>query len=161
MIHGNAIGNTAPIKTLTIVDENNNEYVGIVTGSEVVFTAGPGDIRLGLIAGTEEGITEGTREIFQYRTEKGIQLVMPGDNFYINMPDNNMHQYTELQCMIAPLLNNYTVEKTVIDNAVYSTFGEKIADITVNNSDKTINLNIVNDTENDFIIYYFMYREEI
>jgi hypothetical protein len=60
MIIGNMVGGTAPIKTLKIVDANNNEYIGIIVGNEVIFTATAEDIKLGKVAGTDSGVVTGT-----------------------------------------------------------------------------------------------------
>lgn len=62
MIIGNMVGGTAPIKTVKIVDENNNEIIGVVVDQEVIFTATADDIVKGKIAATEEGIVVGTHE---------------------------------------------------------------------------------------------------
>jgi hypothetical protein len=62
MIIGNMVGGTAPIKTVKIVDENNNEIIGVVVDQEVIFTATADDIVKGKIAATEEGIVVGTHK---------------------------------------------------------------------------------------------------
>lgn len=162
VIMGNMVGQYSQMgKTLVLVDDDGNEITGVIVGQETVFTAGAGDIRLGLVAGTEDGVTEGTREIFQYRTEKGLKVIDPGATFVIHMPENNKHQYTELQCMIAPFSDRYAITQVVLDNGVYLTSGEKVSDVTSNDQDKTIDLNIINSTEDIFLIHYFMYKEEL
>lgn len=61
VIYGNVIGGgSASLKTLMIVDENNNEYVGVVVDEEVIFTATAEDIKLGKIAASDSGIVVGT-----------------------------------------------------------------------------------------------------
>lgn len=62
MISGNMVGGTAPIKTVKIVDENNNEIIGIVVGQEIIFTATAADIVKGKVAGTDDGVVVGTHE---------------------------------------------------------------------------------------------------
>ena len=62
-IFGNMIGGTAPLKTVTIVDENGNELVGVITKSEVVFTAEDSDVRKGKVYASDNGVSIGTLEI--------------------------------------------------------------------------------------------------
>ena len=62
MIIGNMVGGTAPIKTVKIVDEENNEIIGIVVDQEVIFTATAADIVKGKVAGTDDGVVVGTHE---------------------------------------------------------------------------------------------------
>lgn len=62
MIIGNMVGGTAPIKTVKIVDENNNEIIGIVVDQETIFTATAADIIKGKVAGTDDGVVVGTHE---------------------------------------------------------------------------------------------------
>ena len=115
MIYGNAIGNTAPIKTLTIVDENNNEYVGVVTGSEVIFDVTPADVRINKTFAGSEGIQVGENTI-TYRTVQGSKLILSGEDFLIPLSEYNMYDYEALQCMIAPFntsLSPRSIEKLI------------------------------------------------
>ena len=62
MINGNMVGGTAPIKTLKIVDEYNNEILGVVVGQEVVFTATDEDVLKGKVYAGDNGVSVGTHE---------------------------------------------------------------------------------------------------
>jgi hypothetical protein len=62
MIIGNMVGGTAPIKTVKIVDEDNNEIIGVVVGQETMCTATAADIVKGKVAGTDDGVVVGTHE---------------------------------------------------------------------------------------------------
>ena len=62
-IFGNMIGGTAPLKTVTIVDENGNELVGVITKSEVIFTAVDSDVRKGKVYASDNGVSIGTLEV--------------------------------------------------------------------------------------------------
>lgn len=62
-IVGNMVGGGAPLKTVIIVDENNNEYVGVVTGSEVIFTATDSDVLEGKVYASDHGVSTGTLKI--------------------------------------------------------------------------------------------------
>lgn len=59
-MYSNVSGGFGFPKTFVLVDENNNEYTGVVVGEEVVFTATAADIVEGKIAGTSEGVVVGT-----------------------------------------------------------------------------------------------------
>lgn len=160
-LYGNMIGGAAPLKTVILTDENGNEIMGVVTGSEVIFTATDSQVADGFIYAGDGGVSTGTREFLAYRTERGFQVVKSGQDFIISLPEHDKYNYTQLQCLIAPFSNQYAVEQTVIDNAVYSVLdGEKMSDVAPNATTKTIDLNINNSTENTYMIYYFVYKEE-
>ena len=63
IIAGNMVGGIAPIKTIKIVDSNNNEYMGVVVGSEVIFTATDGDVLEGKVYAGDNGVSTGTLKI--------------------------------------------------------------------------------------------------
>lgn len=50
-------------KTLIIEDENGNEFVGVITDSEVIFTATDSDVRKGKVYASNEGASVGTLEV--------------------------------------------------------------------------------------------------
>ena len=62
-IFGNMIGGVAPLRTVILVDDDGNEVVGIITDSEVVFTAEDSDVRKGKIYASDKGVSVGTLEI--------------------------------------------------------------------------------------------------
>lgn len=64
MICGNVVGvSAAPLKTIVLTDEDGNEVVGIVTGSEVILTATDEDVRAGKIYVSNEGVSIGTMQV--------------------------------------------------------------------------------------------------
>ena len=60
MICGNMVGGLIPLKTLILVDENNNEMVGTVVENVTIFDATAEDIKFGKVAATDSGIVTGT-----------------------------------------------------------------------------------------------------
>ena len=62
MIIGNMVGGTAPIKTVKIVDEENNEIIGVVVDSEMIFTAIDSDVLKGKVYASDHGVSVGTHE---------------------------------------------------------------------------------------------------
>jgi DUF2075 family protein len=63
IISGNMVGGTAPIKTIKIIDNNNNEYVGVIVGSEVIFTATDDDVVKGKVYAGDNGVSVGVLEL--------------------------------------------------------------------------------------------------
>jgi hypothetical protein len=63
MIIGNMVGGTAPIKTIKLVDEENNEIIGVVVGQEVIFTATDSDVLEGKVYAGDHGVSTGTLKI--------------------------------------------------------------------------------------------------
>ena len=60
-IVGNMVGCYSPMgKTFILIDEDNNEFTGVVVDQETVFTATAADIVAGKTAATEEGVVTGT-----------------------------------------------------------------------------------------------------
>ena len=62
-ICGNVIGGSAPMRTIKIVDADNNEYIGVVVGSEVIFTAVDSDVKAGKVYASNHGLSVGTLEV--------------------------------------------------------------------------------------------------
>lgn len=61
-IVGNMVGGSTPLKTVTIVDENNNEYIGVIVDQEVIFTATDSDVLKGKVYASDHGVSVGTHE---------------------------------------------------------------------------------------------------
>lgn len=62
MIIGNMVGGTSPIKTLKIIDEDNNEIIGVIVDNEVIFTATDSDVLKGKVYAGDNGVSVGTHE---------------------------------------------------------------------------------------------------
>lgn len=162
---GNASGGFGFPKSLVIVDENGNEFTGVVTDEVKVFTATDNDVREGMVYASENGVSTGTKDIPAYRTTAGFCCIASGKPFSIPLKMHDKYDYTKLQCIITPVntssSNSVAAEKVVINDAVYQVGStEKISDVTKNETTKSIDLNIVNDTNLNYYIRYFTYREE-
>lgn len=166
-IVGNAVGCYSPIgKTFIIEDENGNEITGVVTEQEVIFTAGDNDVREGMVYAGDSGVSEGTKNIPAYRTERGFCVVFSGENFTIPyMFEYDQYDYTELQCIITEFnsdeTNSVISDKIVLSDNVYATNSNNIlSKVSKDVKTKSINLNLVNNTDKDYSIHYFTYRKE-
>lgn len=168
MISGNMVGSYSQMgKTFILMDEDGNEIAGVVVDQETVFTAGDNDVREGLVYASDNGVSIGTKDIPAYRTTQGVFVVFSGDDFTISLPSKyNVYDYTQLQCIIAPFNTNLedsvASDKIVLHNKVYPINSlTALSNVTKDEINKSIKLNINNNTENDYIIYYFTYREEM
>ena len=166
MINGNMIGiGSAPLKTLIIEDENGNALTGVVTDSVVIFDATVSDVRQNKTFASSEGVQVGEKEILEYRTTKGQWFVEPGDDFSIPLSKNNKYNYTNFQCIISLFSTSIqdSVESkmvTIGDSLYYAGSNVKISDISKNSKNKSIDLNITNDTDDVYVIFYFTCKEE-
>ena len=163
MIYGNIVGtNNGGIgKSFVIKDENGNEAVAVMVEEETEFTATANDIREGVVAATDSGVTEGTKYIPSYNTSEGIQIIPANQSLYIRIKD---YEYTKLQAVVCPfnssMTNSVSTEKVVIEDNVYEPHSTTIiAKVAINNDDGTIVLGIINDFGKPCLIRYFSYKE--
>ena len=63
IIAGNMVGGRAPLNTILFEDEEGNQLVGVVVGSEVMLTATPEDVKKGKVFVSDSGISVGTLEV--------------------------------------------------------------------------------------------------
>lgn len=166
MIYGNMIGNgAAPLKTVIIEDADGNQMTGVVTGSEVVFTATDNDVREGMVYASDEGVSTGTKIIPSYHTRRGTKAVKDGSSLSITtLASNDNYDYTQLQIIVcaynSSLSNSVAAEMVGIENYVYNVkTTEVLSTITKNHDNKSIDLNIVNNTGDTLIIRFFTYKE--
>ena len=167
-IIGNTVGCYSPIgKTFIISDESGNEFTGVVTEQEVIFTATDNDVREGMVYASDSGVSVGTKDIPTYRTSKGYYMIFDGDAFSLtDLSDYDLYDYTELQCVIAPfnssIKKSVFADKVVLFDKLYSlTSQTELSTVSKNSIDKSIDLNIINDSGKDYVIHYFTYREEV
>ena len=166
-IYGNVVGGSGGAlgKTLILEDPSGLELVGVVTESEQVLDAvASQDIREGKTAVTAEGIVVGSKRIPAYETTQSNYFIYPGEDFSIPLEDYNKYDYTKFQCVIAKyntsVENSVAVDRVVINDNVYATNStEVLATVTKNTGTKSIDLNINNNTDDIFIIYYTTYKE--
>lgn len=164
MINGNMVGGTAPIKTLKIVDADNNEFLGVVTGSEVIFTATDNDVRIGSVYASDGGISTGAKVIPAYHTSEGKKLILAGKSVKLTLSEYDLYDYTKFQCMICvfntSVNNSVNVEKVAIDDNVYNVNSiDVVASITKNIDDKSIDLNIINTSTTPYVVRFFTCKE--
>lgn len=164
-IYGNATGGFGMPKTFVLTDKNGNEFTGVVVGERAVFTANAvQDIRKGKVAATDAGVVTGSAIIPNYETCAGRKCVKAGDSYKLRLSENDMFDYTKLQCIICPFESSMdesvAAERVVIDSNVYGVNSTAIvATVTKNETDKTIDFNITNETDVCYIIRFITYKE--
>ena len=165
-IYGNTVGAGGLPKSYVLETEDGAQrLIGVLVGEETVMTATANDIRKGKIAATEDGITEGEKDIPAYRTAVGSWTVKPGQIFSIPLSGYTQYDYTKLQCMIVSKntkpSDSVATEKIVLNDAVYPVESiEKISSVTKDFENKSIELNFTNNTEQTYYIRYYTYRQE-
>ena len=166
MIVGNIIGgNPVTPKTYIFKTEDGVEIPAVLVDKETIFTAGDRQVADGYTYVSDNGASTGTREFLAYRTEQGASVVLNGDEFAISLPEHNKYDYTKLQCIIAPfntsINDSVASDKIVLNDKVFATnSSEALSDVTKDSENKVIKLNIINDTDNIYVIRYFTYKGE-
>lgn len=150
--------------TFVLVDKDGNEYPAVYIDSDALITAGANDIRKGYTAITADGVIEGTKEIPAYHTTEGHKFIPIGSEFEINGFDH--YNYTKLLAMICELngsvSNSVSVEKVVINDILYNANSiEKISDVIIDESSKSIKFGIINNSDTAKVVRYMTYREVI
>lgn len=165
-IAGNMVGSYSQIgKTFILTDESGNEYTGVVTDKEVIFTAhADTDIREGTVAATDEGVVVGSAIIPNYETYTGTKLIRANGDFKITLTLHDLYDYTQLQCLIclynSSMNNSVATERVVIGSSVYDVNSTIVAaPVTKDSNDKSINFNLTNTSDNRYVIRYFTYKE--
>lgn len=147
-----------------LVDENGVELPAVFVDNETRFTATANDIRIGTTAVTEAGVTEGTKEIPNYRAEEGIEVVPPDTQLDISK-FSDMCEYTVFQAIVCEyntsIANSVLSKKVVIDDTVYNVGSTTVlAKVTVDSETQTIKLGVTNDSDKNLLIRYMIIKED-
>ena len=148
-------------ETYILVDEEGNEIPAVLTEEEVDLTATANDIRDGVIAVTDDGVIEGTKEIPSYNTAEGYRIVPNGSSFFI---PHGYYDYTKLQVIICAfntsLTDSVAAKKVVVYDGVYNVDStELLSTVTKDSENGWVKLGIMNDSGGICILRYFMYKE--
>ena len=151
-------------KIYILKDDYGNELVAVLTDTKPVLDATPNDIRIGVTAVTEEGITVGEKVIPGYLAHEGVKRIRPGQKCEIRLSDLNLYDYTLLQCIICKFNTNLddsvATEKVVILDKAYEVLSTlPISIVSKNHETQSIDLGLYNDTQDSIVIRYFTYKE--
>lgn len=161
MIYGNCVGGVGIERTYILVDEDGNEFPATFVDNETTFDATANDIRIGKVAATEAGVTQGEKEIPAYHTQEGYKLITAGSDFILSIPN---YEYTKLQAIICPfdtnLANSVAAEKVVIEGCVYPVqSAEAESEVTIDGINSRIVFGITNTSNDIYLMRYFTYKE--
>lgn len=150
--------------TYILIDENGTEVPAVFVENEVVFDATANDIRLGKIAATGDGVTEGTKEIPRYVSSEGAVRIPAGEALTINM-FSDLCQYTKLQAIVCAFntspSNSVAAEKVSINDQVYAVNSPTpIATVSVDAEHQAISFGLTNTSDSPVVIRYFTFKEE-
>lgn len=166
MIIGNVVGGSPLVKSYILETEEGKEIPAVLTAQEVIFDATPNDIREGKVAATGDGVTVGKKVIPSYHTNEGCRYIKPGTRFSIFLKSLDLYKYTKMLAIICPYNNSIpesvSAEKVSIDGKVYNVNSTiSIAIVSSNDSEKSIDLGITNETDKPFVLRYITYKEII
>lgn len=152
---------SADDNTFILVDENGNEVPAVLTRNEVDLTATANDIRDGSVAVTDDGVTEGTKEIPAYHTYDGSRLVM--NKALLAVPHND-YDYTKFQAIVCGYntnsSNSVAAIKVAINDNVYNVMSTTpLAQLIKDHDNNRVSFGINNDSGGINIIRYIMYKE--
>lgn len=150
--------------TYILVDENGTEVPAVFMENEVIFDATANDIRLGKVAVTGDGVTEGTKEIPAYHTEQGRYLIKPGRALEIPMFSDRC-QYTKLQAIVCAYNtssdDSVSAVMVVIGDELYAAGSvESLAEVSVDTTNQSIKLGLTNTGDSSLLIRYMTIKEE-
>lgn len=163
MILGNVVGGGGSLKTLIIEDSDGNQFPGVLTGEQVIFTADAAtDIREGKTAATEAGIVVGEKVIPAYYAWQGVKVITNNSELKIQTPAYNYTKFQAIVCSFnTSLANSVAATKVAIENNLYMVQSTTIESTIIKNEEtESIDFGIINDSGNNYIIRYFMYKEE-
>ena len=145
---------------ITNADGTQRAYAVKSSETPVTLTATANDIRLGTTAVTNEGYTEGKKDIPAYQTRAGRKIIQAGEKVTLDLVD---YDYTKIQATLATYNESITQSTTVVsvtvDNTIYAVgTTTKQADITKNDSLQTVDFGITADVKS--VLRYFIMREE-
>lgn len=163
-LYGTPVIAPAELKTVILTDSNGNEFTGVVTGEETIFTATDNDVREGMVYASDGGVSTGTKLIPSYHTIEAVRIISVGSELTIPLSISDLYDYTKLQIIICAfntsISDSVAAEKVVINNNVYNV-GETVSISTVskNDIDKSIELGLTNNGDSMILLRYFAYKE--
>ena len=151
--------------TFVLVDADGNEIAAVLVDEEVSITATANDIREGTTAVTSDGVIVGTKFIPTYITVEGYRQIRKGANFEIPyLYASDMYDFTKMQAIICVynnrLASSVVADRVVIDEKIYPVLSnEVLSEVTRDAENKSIKLGLINDTDDTYLIRYFIYKE--
>ena len=165
MIYGNRVGGVTPEKTYIITNEDETvkfSAVAIELNDEdapFIFTAKSEDVAAGKRFVGDGGACDGTNTCPRCRDLSGIHEVHPNVDVDLLLEEYDMWDYSYLQGYISTKDDPYNVLMLIADNAVYQN-GELVSNVEKDEINKTIRFNVTNNSEDVYLLHYFICKEE-
>ena len=146
---------------LTNAAGTQKAYAQLSSKTPITLTAQANDIRLNTSAITNEGYTEGTKEIPAYHSRTGLKVIQAGSDCSITL---DKYDYSQIQITISKfntsVYDSVEVVAVSIDDSIYDAKSTtKLSDITIDKDTETINLGITADVK--YVLRYFTMKEEL
>lgn len=156
----NELENPDQVTYCVTVDGENKAYAVLYGEERAELTATPNDIRLGTVAITDKGITEGEKDIPAYFSRYGTKKVSANTEAIITGDETD---YKKMMVTIATFNSSISKSNVVkyvsIDDAIYEVgTGTKVADISKDIEKEQISLGIT--VEETSVLRFFLVREE-
>lgn len=153
-----------PMQTFILVDEDGHEMQAFLTEEEVELNATPNDIRVGMTAVTDTGVTVGEKEIPAYYAVEGYKKIDAGADFVLKVRDG-LYAYTKLQALFClfdtTASRSVATDKVSINGFVYKTNSTiAISNVTTDDATESILFNVKNDSDEAYMLRYFILKEE-
>lgn len=145
-------------------DETQQVFAQLSSETPVTLTATENDIRLNTSAITQQGYTEGQKDIPAYRCERGIILIQKNSAINLVKSHHNLYDYTKVQATFAlfnqTINNSVQVDRVTVDDSVYTAnTTTKLSDLSVDHDNTAINFGITNG-DTIAVMRYLIMREE-
>lgn len=149
-------------ETYILIDEHGNEVPAVLTDEEVDLTATANDIREGVIAVTDDGVIEGTKEIPSYISREGARAVPNNSKFILPIDGYDYTKFQAIVCLFnTTLANSVAAKKVAINDSVYPVDSTEVESTIVKDLvNKRIDLGITNTYGKPCLIRYFTLKEE-
>jgi hypothetical protein len=162
MIFGNAVGGGAA-QTYLLKDEAGNQVYAVAVKTRTEFDATANDIRIGKKAVAESGVVTGEKVIPAYHSTEGYRVIPNGSAFSIPYLKER-YDFTKLMVIICPFSGSVNgsvaAERVVIGESVYAVNSTVPISVVVRNGEtETIDLGVVNESGNLYLLRYFTYKE--
>ena len=160
-VYGNAVGGSSGLgKTLMFVDEAGNEFVGVVTDSEMILTASDNDVREGAVYVSDNGLSVGTKNIPVYYARYGSKFVLANNKATLSVPE---YDYDSIMITISTYNSSLSESVTSTYLSVYDSMyiagnNIKVSDIIVDKENEEISLGIT--VSEKSVLRYFVIKEE-
>ena len=163
-LYGTPIIAPAAINTIQIENSDGSTILGVVTGEETIFTATDNDVREGSVYASDGGVSTGTKVIPSYHTTETFRYIPVGSDVTIPLPTLNKYDYTKLQVIICDFNENMSnsvaaTKISILDKVFDVNSTNVVSNVTKDETTKSINLGITNNSTVPWVVRCLTYKE--